>query len=98
MPLPAGSHPIAGQRCSQSVHIGTEWGRSYATPTRVRVHTASPGELDRLLQALRFPGSVVEHVSFYEPEAASGGPGVTAVAFRNPNGVVRAMLRTFSPA
>ncbi len=86
-----------GQRCSQAVHVGTEWGSAFATPPRVKVHTASPEELDRLLQALRLQGWR-ESVTFYEPEAASGGPGVTAVAFRNPTGVVRAILRALPDA
>lgn len=92
----------AGQRCAQAVHVAAAWGCSgghegaEVARLRVRVLTTYAAELARIAQALRDNGEF--YAKFHEPEASSGGPGLTALAFRDGGPVVRVITRTLPSA
>lgn len=78
-----------GQRCAQAVHAGVLWG-NYARDARVDVRIGDADTLARLVAALR--ASVPNGFdTVTEPDAASGGPGMTAVIYSEENSVVRAI-------
>lgn len=80
-----------GQRCAQTAHVAALWGSRHPIPPRVRVHAADELQLRRLAAVLA--SSASEWVLWEEPEPASGGPGLTALAVCDPVGDARAMLR-----
>ncbi len=78
-----------GQRCAQAVHAGVRWG-NFSTDARVDVRIGDADTLARLVAALRMSVPAAHDV-VVEPDAASGGRGVTAVIYSRENSVVRSI-------